>query len=156
MSVPVYEVWVCPECGMQILEPESDFVRGKFYGHYHEPPEGWVGPEDPWFDAVKIRAVDLEELTNHLLKSPVTGGPRGFKSEDTPQRTASIIWGREDWSFYIQKRYEAPHPTKTAMKADLIATGWREGKDKLWRCDMIGGSFKIQNAYERNKEFRAG
>jgi hypothetical protein len=153
MAAPVYEVWVCPECGEQILEPDSDFVRGKFYGHYHDPPEGWIGPEDPWFDAVKIRAINLEELVGHLLKSLVAGGPRGFKPVG---HTASISWGREDWSRYIKERYEDPPPTRAAMKATLREAGWREGKDKLWRCDMIGGSFHVENAYECNKELCAG
>jgi hypothetical protein len=53
-SERVYVVHRCPECFEQITESEYDPEKGRIWGHYHDPPDGWEGPEDPWFDAERI------------------------------------------------------------------------------------------------------
>lgn len=52
-----YVIHVCPECGEQVENREWDAERGAYYGHYHDPPAGWPGGEDPWVDAIEVEVV---------------------------------------------------------------------------------------------------
>lgn len=49
-----YVIYRCPQCLEQIMESSYTSEHGRVWGHYHDPPEGWEGPEDPWFDAERI------------------------------------------------------------------------------------------------------
>lgn len=55
-----WTIHVCPDCGEHITESEWSAERGAYWGHYHDPPEGWEG-EDPWVDAVPITVVPSGE-----------------------------------------------------------------------------------------------
>lgn len=59
----VYTIHICPDCGEHIVDSDYDPKIGQVWGHYHDAPEGWEGPEDPWIEAVAIKVVSRDRLS---------------------------------------------------------------------------------------------
>lgn len=81
-------VYLCPECGEQITQSDYDTARGRIWGHYHDPPDDWEGPEDPWFDAVETPVAPLSALSSDEAVEEAARGlnPDVFDPQSTPAR----------------------------------------------------------------------